>query len=220
MGLCDSPYSRELTLQDLADATPPPKHAASRQLLRPQTAALRRSFSPMQQGTVQQRQKSCISHQVRKRSSERMHRQNVVSRASASRSEASEQHESWCTLRLQPPKPFEQKTFDDFLKRQEKQVRNRDEALNRDLTMPRVERLIARGLMRQDDTTARRLLTDRKNNTESHAEFLERQTATSKRRVHRIKQGPTSRVPLSMPKRRTEEDFDAFIARQAEASAR
>ena len=95
MGLCDSPYSRELTLQDLADATPPPKHAASRQLLRPQTAALRRSFSPMQQGTVQQRQKSCISHQVRKRSSERMHRQNVVSRASASRSEASEQHESY-----------------------------------------------------------------------------------------------------------------------------
>lgn len=133
----------------------------------------------------------------------------------------SQRRDRWCKLQLRPSKRFEQKSFDSFLQRQATQVEHRQQIACSHSTMTAAERLVARGLLDQNNRVASRLLLPRKANSKSFADFLSRQDAAAKNKVVRSRMGPTpSEIILPKVKQQVEGDFDAFLARQEVSQAR
>ena len=94
-------------------------------------------------------------------------------------------------LQLRPSKRFDKDAFDRFLERQATQIENRQHLASSVSNMTGVERLMARGLLEKTSRTAMDLLSHRKDNTPSFAEFLSRQDVAAKNRLLRRSKGPT-----------------------------
>ena len=126
-----------------------------------------------------------------------------------------------CKLELRPPKQLDQKSFDDFLKRQELQNLTKKKLRDHEVSMTHMQRMRSRGLLENHTAgIVSRLLLPSKSNTKSHLEFLQRQDAVAKRRVSRMLQGPIARMSQPKCKTQNEEDFLSFLARQQQPSSR
>ena len=120
---------------------------------------------------------------------------------------------------------LEKQAFSSFLARQEQTQQNRLRAFTKEVGMTRTERLVSRGLVPSGPPLSR-LMATTSIKEQRFAEFIKRQDVQLAARTKRIMHGPIrvddngGEIAPPKPKQTSGEAFDAFLARQQEASAK
>ena len=150
-------------------------------------------------------------------------------RRSQTRSHISLMNEAWHrerTLQVQRGgRKLEKQAFSSFLERQEQTQQNRLRAFTKEVGMTRTERLVSRGLVPSGPPLSR-LTATTSIKEQRFAEFIKRQDVQLAARTKRIMHGPIrvddngGEIAPPKPKQTSGEAFDAFLARQQEASAK